>query len=346
MNATDFTIDEQAAWAAVQRRDRTFDGRFVTGVLCTGIYCRPSCAARHPARDNVRFFADGAAARGAGLRACRRCRPDEVARDAAAVRMALALIEAAETRPDLAQLGEATGYSPAHFQRLFRRAVGLSPAAYHRARRLERADDALGKRESVTEAIYAAGHEAPSQFYRDRKGRGMAPSIWIKGGAGARIDWAIAQTSLGPILVAASDRGVCRVAFGEGEEALRRRFPNADLGAGDDEFAALVQQVVDQVEAPGRPAYIPMDVQGTVFQQRVWDALCSIPPGETRSYGEIAALLGAPKASRAVGGANGANGVAVLIPCHRVIAADRTLGGYAYGLEIKRELLRREKPES
>lgn len=343
MSATDPSIDEQAAWAAVQRRDRNFDGRFVTGVMSTGIYCRPSCAARHPARGNVRFFANGAAARDAGLRACRRCRPDDVARDAAAIRTALALIAEAETRPDLAGLGEATGYSPAHFQRVFRRAVGLSPAAYYRARRLERADDVLAKRQTVTEALYEAGHEAPSQFYRDRKGRGMAPSIWVKGGAGACISWAVAETTLGPVLIAASDKGVCRVAFGESEEALRRRFPNAHLAEGNDDFAALVQQVVDQVETPGQPVDIPMDVQGTVFQQRVWDALRSIPAGETRSYGEIAAMLGVPGASRAVGGANGANGIAVLIPCHRVIAANRTLGGYAYGLEIKQELLRREK---
>lgn len=345
MSRMDLTIDEQSAWAAVQRRDRRFDGRFVTGVLSTGIYCRPSCAARHPARGNVRFFADGEATRNAGLRACRRCRPDDVQRDAAAVATALAMIEKAERRPDLARLGEATGYSPTHFQRVFKSAVGLSPAAYFRARRLERADDALGTRHSVTEAVYEAGHETPSQFYRDRKGRGMAPSIWVKGGAGARIRWAVAETTLGPILVAASDKGVCRVAFGEGEDALHQRFPNAELIEGDIGFASLVQQVVDQVEAPGRAFDIPIDVQGTVFQQRVWDALRTIPAGETRSYGEIAAMLGVPGASRAVGGANGANGVAVLIPCHRVIAADRSMGGYAYGLAIKQELLRREKPE-
>ncbi|MDG6078624.1 bifunctional DNA-binding transcriptional regulator/O6-methylguanine-DNA methyltransferase Ada [Erythrobacter litoralis] len=343
MAREDAPIDETQAWAAVQRRDRAFDGRFVTGVLSTGIYCRPSCAARHPARENVRFFADGVAAQAAGLRACKRCLPDDVRRDAAAVALALSLLDEAETPPGLAALAERTGYSPTHFQRVFKRSVGLSPSAFARSRRQQRADDALTGSGYVTDAIYEAGHESASHFYRERKGRGMAPSIWVKGGAGATIRWAVAETTLGPLLVAASDKGVCRIAFGEDEMALRSRFPNADLSRGDEAFAALVRQVVQAVETPAADVGIPLDVQGTAFQQRVWDALRRIPPGETRSYGQLAAELGNPKASRAVGGANGANGVAVLIPCHRVIAADGTLGGYAYGTAIKQELLRREK---
>ena len=346
MARDDAPIDEEDAWAAVQRRDRAFDGRFVTGVLSTGIYCRPSCAARHPARENVRFFADGEAARSAGLRACKRCLPEDVRRDAAAVALALSLLDETETPPGLTALAERTGYSPTHFQRIFKRSVGLSPSAYARSRRQQRADDALMDNSRVTDAIYEAGHESASNFYRERKGRGMAPSIWVKGGAGTTIRWAVAQTSLGPLLVAASDKGVCRIAFGEDEAALRSRFPNADLSPGDETFATLVRQVVQAVESPGTDADIPLDVQGTAFQQRVWDALRRIPPGETRSYGELAAELGNPQASRAVGGANGANGVAVLIPCHRVISADGTLGGYAYGTAIKEELLRREKDAS
>ena len=340
----DRTLDAEAAWAAVQRRDRGQDGCFVTGVLSTGIYCRPSCAARHPRRENVRFFADGAAARAAGLRACLRCRPDDIARDEAAVLAAIDEIRLAdESAPSLAELASLTGYSAAHFQRLFTRATGLSPAAYARALREERARAALGEEGSVTGAIYAAGYQAPSRFYDDTKGRlGMNASDWRKGGAGRTIHYAVVDTTLGSMLVAATEKGVCCLSFGEDRAHLERRFPHAMLEEGGEQFRALFEQVVEAVERPGTGASIPLDVRGTAFQQRVWAALRTIPPGETMSYGELAAALGNPKASRAVGGANGANHVAVLIPCHRVVAHDGTLGGYAYGLEIKRELLRRE----
>ncbi len=340
---TDHALDPESAWAAVQRRDRTFDGRFVTGVLSTGIYCRPSCGARHPARRNVRFFADGAAARQAGLRACQRCRPDEVARDEAAVRAAIAAIGNGQGTT-LAKLASLTGYSPTHLQRVFKQATGISAAAYTKALRDERTRDLLERADSVTQALYAAGYEAPSRFYDGVAGRlGMRPGEWRRGGAGQVIRFAIAPTSLGPMLVAATQRGVCCVSFGEGEAQLRRRFPKADVREGDADFAGLMQQVIAAVERPGTGYDIPLDVQGTAFQQRVWDALRAIPAGETRSYGQLAALLGNPKASRAVGGANGANKIAVLIPCHRVVAGDGTLGGYAYGAEIKAELLRRER---
>lgn len=335
-------FDADQAWAAVLRRDRRFDGRFVTGVLTTGIYCRPSCAARHPERGNVRFFSDGAEARAAGLRACKRCLPDDVSRDERAVLDAIAAIKAGVgvTLEDLAEL---TGYSPSHFQRVFKRATGLSPSAYARALREDRAREALSDETSVTEAIYAAGYESPSRFYENTKGRlGMQASDWSNGGKGRVIHWTVIATSLGDMLVAATDKGVCCLSFNEGEEDLRARFPKAELVEGGDEFRALFEQVTAAVEEPGSGASIPLDVKGTAFQQRVWQALCEIPAGETRSYGELAAALGKPTASRAVGGANGANNIAVLIPCHRVIAADGTLGGYAYGLEIKQELLRRE----
>ena len=337
-------LDAEKAWSAVLRRDRSFDGHFVTGVLTTGIYCRPSCAARHPARGNVRFFAGGAEARAAGLRPCKRCLPDDVARDEAAVLAAIDEIKSSQGMPQLAELAEAVGYSPSHFQRVFTRATGLSPAAYARALREERAREALSGGGSVTEAIYEAGFEAASRFYDSMQGKlGMAPSAWVRGGEGVTIHWAVIATTLGPMLVAATGKGVCRLSFNEGAVDLEARFPNAELIEGREEFAALLQRVVDAVERPGTGGDIPLDVRGTAFQERVWAELRKIPPGETRSYAEIAAAAGKPSAVRAAGSANGANNVAVLIPCHRVIRSDGSLGGYAYGLDIKRELLAREK---
>lgn len=340
-------IDKDTAWQAFARRDRSFDGRFVIGVLTTGIYCRPSCAARQPRRENVRFFADGAEARAAGLRACKRCRPDDVARDEAAVLAAIDEIKTSAEEiggcPQLAELAQAVGYSPSHFQRVFTRATGLSPAAYARALREERAREALSNGSSVTEAIYLAGFEAPSRFYDSMEGKlGMAPSAWVKGGEGTTINWAVVGTSLGPMLVAATNKGVCRLSFSEGREELAARFPNADLVEGGEAFADLLRRVVEAVERPGTAGDIPLDVRGTAFQERVWAELRKIPPGETRSYAEIAAAAGNPRAVRAAGSANGANNVAVLIPCHRVVRSDGSLGGYAYGLDIKRELLSRE----
>ncbi|MEM6477048.1 MAG: bifunctional DNA-binding transcriptional regulator/O6-methylguanine-DNA methyltransferase Ada [Pseudomonadota bacterium] len=344
-------ISETEAWAAVQRRDRAFDGQFVTGVLTTGIYCRPSCAARHPHRKNVRFFASGSEAREAGLRACKRCKPDDVSRDEAAVLAAIDEIKSAglgeDGAPSLAELAQLTGYSPTHFQRVFKRATGLSPAAYARALREERARDALQSGASVTDAVYEAGYSAPSRFYADMKGKlGMQASDWRDGGKGRVIHWSVIETSLGKMLVAATETGVCCLAFDEGESELAARFPKAELVEGGADFSALFDSVVAAVETPASDcSHIPLDVKGTAFQQRVWQALREIPAGETRSYGELAAALGNPKASRAVGGANGANNIAVLIPCHRVIAADGGLGGYAYGTDIKSELLKREQKD-
>jgi AraC family transcriptional regulator of adaptative response/methylated-DNA-[protein]-cysteine methyltransferase len=341
-------IADDEAWTAVLARDRSFDGRFVTGVLSTGIYCRPSCSARHPKRANVRFFGDGAAARGEGLRACKRCSPDDVSRDERAVLSAVTAIKQAAEGPDgplaLTELAAEAGYSVSHFQRLFSRATGLSPAAYARALRQERAVEALSAGERVTDALYDAGFNAPSRFYAASEGRlGMKPSAWRCGGQGVTIRWAVVATSLGAMLVAATDKGVCRLSFHEGREEIAARFPNAELIEGGEAFAALVEQIVASVEKPGDSRHIPLDVQGTAFQEAVWQQLRRIPPGETRSYAEIAAAVGKPGAVRAAGSANGANNVAVLIPCHRVIRSDGSLGGYAYGLEIKRRLLEREQ---
>jgi AraC family transcriptional regulator of adaptative response/methylated-DNA-[protein]-cysteine methyltransferase len=336
-------IDSDMAWAAVLRRDRAQDGRFVTGVLSTGIYCRPSCAARHPRRENVRFFRDGAAARAAGLRPCRRCRPDDVARDEAGVANALAFIAAAEEPPALDAVAAVAGYTPHHFLRLFRRATGLTPAAYARALRARRTETALEETATVTEAIYDAGYAAPARFYADASARlGMTPSAWRDGGKGVAIRWAIAPTSLGRMLVAATDRGICRLSFEEDESALAERFPKAEIAPGGKDFADLVRRTVEAVEAPARPHDLPLDVKGTAFQEAVWRELSRIPPGETLSYAALAARAGKPGAARAAGSACGANNVAILIPCHRAKRGDGSLGGYAYGLAIKRELLARE----
>ncbi len=344
MVSDDQALFAEEAWTAVMARDRAFDGRFVTGVLTTGIYCRPSCAARHPLRANVRFFTDGAGARAAGLRACQRCRPDDLARDETAILTVLAAIRDAETPPALSDLATAAGYSPAHLQRLFVRHTGLSPAAYARALRAERMADTLSSAHSVTEAIYDAGFSGPSRFYASADRLGMAPSAWIDGGRGATIRWAVVPTTFGPMLVAATDKGVCRLSFAEDRAALAARFPRATLVEGGAAFADLLSQVIAAVETPGTGDHIPIDVRGTAFQEAVWRALRTIPRGQTRTYGEIAAAIGHPQAVRAAGSANGANHVSVLIPCHRVIRSDGSLGGYAWGLDIKRELLARESP--
>lgn len=258
--------------------------------------------------------------------------------------MAIAAIKAAEQPLALAGLAADNGYSPAHFQRLFKRATGLSPAAYARALRMERAADALSAGTRVTDAVYDAGFNAPSRFYAASEGRlGMTPSAWANGGRGVTIRWAVAQTSLGPMLLAATGKGVCRLSFGEGREALETRFPHAELVEGGEAFSALLGYVIASVEAPGQMRDVPLDVRGTAFQEAVWRELRRIPPGETRSYAEIAAAVGKPGAVRAAGSANGANNVAVLIPCHRVIRSDGSLGGYAYGLEIKQKLLDAER---
>ena len=338
----DGIIDPDQAWRAVMARDRAHDGRFVTGVLSTGIYCRPSCAARHPARANVRFFADGAAARAAGLRPCKRCLPDDVARDEAAVAKAIDLLSQEEP-PRLEALAAAVGYAPHHFHRLFKRATGVTPGAWVRALRGERAQAVLAEGGRVTDAIYDAGYSGPSRFYAEAGARmGMTPRAWRDGGAGVTIRWATAQTHLGTMLLAATAKGICRLSFDEGEAELAARFPKARLEAGGEGMAGLLAAAVAAVDRPGRMASLPLDVAGTAFQQAVWAELMRIPPGETRSYAQIAAAVGRPGAVRAAGSANGANPVAVLIPCHRVVRSDGSLGGYAWGLDRKQALLARE----
>jgi AraC family transcriptional regulator, regulatory protein of adaptative response / methylated-DNA-[protein]-cysteine methyltransferase len=336
-------LDDQSAWAAFMARDRAWDGRVIGAVKTTGIYCKPSCPARRPKRENVEFFRDGAAARAVGYRPCLRCKPDEVGRDREAVARAVRLIEQAEEPPSLAALAAAVGYAPHHFQRLFTRDVGVSPAQYARGLRAKRATTALKDNGTVTEAIYEAGYSGPSRFYADAKERlGMTPSAWRDGGRGATIRWTVVASSLGPLLIAATDKGICRLTFEDDDGSLRRLFPNATLVEDDGSMSELVQGALTAVERPLAAPDLPLDVAGTAFQEAVWRELRKIPPGETRSYAQIAAAVGKPGAVRAAGSANGANHVAVLIPCHRVVRSDGSLGGYAGGVERKRKLLAAE----
>lgn len=340
---TDTAIDTELAWAAFAARDRAHDGRFVVAVETTGIYCKPSCPARHPQRRHVRFYRDPAEARAAGFRACLRCKPDEVGRARVAVARAVALIEAAEEAIPLDELAARVGYAPHHFHRLFKRATGVTPAAYARGLKARAVAEALKEETNVTEAIYEAGYSAPSRFYEGGARRlGMTPSAWKRGGAGVTIRWTVADTSLGPMLVAATDKGLCRVSFDEDEAALRARFPNAEIVPGGAALAELAARVVAEVETPGRDRDLPLDVQGTAFQEAVWQALRQIPAGETRTYSELAAIAGNPRAVRAAGTACGANHVSIVIPCHRAQRSDGSMGGYAYGIDRKIALRRRE----
>jgi AraC family transcriptional regulator, regulatory protein of adaptative response / methylated-DNA-[protein]-cysteine methyltransferase len=339
-------IDRDWAFAAFDRRDRSLDGRFVGAVKTTGIYCKPSCPARRPLRENVEFFATAAEARAAGYRACKRCLPDDVGRDADGVARALVLIAASDERVSLEAMAAAAGYAPHHFHRVFKRAMSVTPAAYVRGERAKRAEAALAANGRVTDAIYDAGYSGPSRFYAESKGRlGMTPSAWKNGGAGVTIRWAVVDTTLGKMLLAATEKGICCLSFDEGESDLRRRFPKADIQLGDAGFDALAKAAVAAVDHPAQMPSLPLDVQGTAFQQAVWAELQRIPPGETRTYAQIAAAVGKPNAVRAAGSANGQNRVAVLIPCHRVIRTDGSLGGYAYGLERKAKLLALENAQ-
>ena len=336
------TIDLENAWTAFEARDRSWDGRVIGAVTTTRIYCKPSCPARRPRRENVEFYLDAEAARAAGYRACMRCRPDEVGRDREAVAKAAQLIEQAEEPPLLGDLATAVGYAPHHFQRLFTRDMGVSPAAYARAIRARRAEAHLQEDKPVTEAIYDAGYAAPSRFYADAKARlGMTPSAWRDGGRGETIRFVVADSTLGPLLIAATPKGICRLTFGEDENVLRRRFPNATILPDDGTIAPWVSAALGQIEQPS-DHQLPLDVRGTAFQEKVWGELRKIPLGETRSYADIAAAVGNPGAVRAVGTANGSNPVAVLVPCHRVIRSDGTLGGYGGGLPNKVKLLAAE----
>jgi AraC family transcriptional regulator of adaptative response/methylated-DNA-[protein]-cysteine methyltransferase len=338
-------LDPDTAWAAFERRDRSWDGRIIGAVSTTGIYCKPSCPARRPKREHVTFYATGEEARAAGYRPCLRCKPDEVSRDREAVAKAVKLIEQAEEPLALADLADAVGYAPHHFQRIFKRDLGVSPAEYVRGLRNRRTEQALKANGRVTDAVYEAGYSGPSSFYSDAKERlGMTPSAWRDGGRGETIRWTYFDSPLGQMLIAATAKGICRLTFDDSPEALRRLFPKATIVEDAGGLKQLVEGALEAIERPLAAHELPIDVAGTAFQEAVWRELRKIPVGETRSYAEIAAAIGQPKAVRAVGTANGDNHVAVLIPCHRVIRSDGSLGGYAGGLERKRKLLSNEQP--
>lgn len=341
-------------WAAVVARSAAADGRFWYSVQTTGVYCRPSCAARAPRPENVRFHASCAEAEAAGFRPCQRCRPQQptaLSHHAALVTEACRLIEgaAAGGAPTLDALAAQVGLSASHLHRIFKQATGLTPKAYAAAQRAQRLRSALGEQPtaSVTDAIYGAGYQSSSRFYeQSAQVLGMTPSHYRAGGAAQDIRFAIGQCSLGAILVAQSDRGICAILLGDDADTLARdlqdRFAHANLIGGDAAFETLVAQVVAFVEAPGLGLHLPLDVRGTAFQQRVWQALQAIPPGRTASYAEVAQRIGAPTAVRAVAQACAANALAVAIPCHRVVKSDGALSGYRWGVERKRALLTRE----
>lgn len=336
-------LDADTAWAAFMRRDRGWDGRIIGAVKTTGIYCKPSCPAKRPRRENVEFFATGEEARAAGFRPCLRCKPDEVGRDREAIAKAVKLIEEAEDAPGLNEIAEAVGYAPHHFQRLFKRDLGVSPAEYSRGVRSRRAEEALKENGRVTDAVYDAGYSGPSGFYSDARERlGMTPSAWRDGGRGETIRWTHFDSPLGRMMIAATSKGICRLTFDDDVHSLNRLFPNAVIVEDAGGLKALIEGVLAAIEKPLAMRDLPIDVAGTAFQEAVWRELRKIPAGETRSYAQIAAAIGQPKAVRAVGTANGDNHVAVLIPCHRVIRSDGSLGGYAGGLDRKRKLLAAE----
>ena len=335
---------DDARWAVVVARDAAFDGQFVTAVETTGIYCRPSCPAKRPNRANVRFYDTSEAAERAGFRPCKRCKPGEPSLSelhTQKVREACRLIETADETSKLDHLAEAVGLSPYHFHRIFKAVLGVTPKAYATAHRHHRVRNELGKSATVTQAIYDAGFNSNGRFYAtSTEVLGMTPSQFRAGGADAEIKFAIGQSSLGLVLIAASDKGVCAIFFGDDADGLardlKRQFPQARLVGRDAAFEELAAKVIGFVENPRAGLDLPLDIRGTAFQHRVWQALCRIPPGSTASYADIAKAIGVPKAVRAVARACGSNRIAVAIPCHRVIGSDGSLTGYRGGIERKR----------
>ncbi|MBK6686555.1 MAG: bifunctional DNA-binding transcriptional regulator/O6-methylguanine-DNA methyltransferase Ada [Deltaproteobacteria bacterium] len=337
-------------WVRLQRRDPSADGVFYFGVESTGVYCKPTCKSRAPKPENVHFFDSPAAAEAAGFRACRRCEPNvapKQERQAQAVAELCRWIEEAEVPPKLAELAARVGWSVGYTQRTFLAITGLTPKAYAAARRVERAKVALSSQATVTEAIYAAGFLSSSRFYEGVADHlGMKPSEYRSGGKNLIIDYAIGPCRLGQVLVAATPRGVCAILLGDDQEPLKKelaeRFPKAQRVPAPEARAALLAQVVALVDHPAAGSTLPLDIQGTAFQRRVWAVLQTLAPGQVTTYSELAARIGAPKAVRAVAGACGKNPVAVAVPCHRVIGGDGKLTGYRWGLARKQQLLELE----
>ena len=342
--------DEQERWAAVVRRDPAADGQFFYSVATTGVFCRPSCPSRRARRENVFFHATCAEAERAGFRPCKRCRPDQlslVTQHAAMVANICQLIDTTDAIPSLDALAQAAGMSRYHFHRIFKAIAGMTPWAYAAAQRGKRMREKLAGSKTVTDAIYDAGFNSNGRFYAaSNQVLGMTPTSFRNGGDKIDIRFAVGQCSLGAVLVAATGKGVCAILLDDDPEFLVRdlqdRFPRANLLGGDNDFEQTVAQVVGFLDAPALGIELPLDIRGTVFQQRIWQALREIPPGSTVSYTELAKRIGAPKAVRAVAQACAANAIAVAIPCHRVVRSDGSLSGYRWGVDRKRALLERE----
>ncbi|HET7314784.1 bifunctional DNA-binding transcriptional regulator/O6-methylguanine-DNA methyltransferase Ada [Salinisphaera sp.] len=342
---------DRSRWQAVVSNDPDADGDFFYAVKTTGVYCRPSCASRRPRPENMVFFDTGAQAELAGYRACKRCAPGRASpaeRDRARVARACRMIGMSEKPPRLADLASRAGVSPYHFHRLFKRMTGLTPHQYASAERDNKVRARLAEGGRMTDALFDAGFNSSGHFYAGaRDTLGMTPKSFRDRGAGCSIRFAIGEARLGAILVAGTERGICAISLGDDPKRLvgelQDRFANAELLGGDRVFERYVARVVGFVQAPGTGLDLPLDIRGTVFQQRVWQALRQIPCGETATYADIAARIGSPKAARAVAGACAANTLALAIPCHRVVRTDGDLSGYRWGVERKRTLLRNEK---
>lgn len=337
-------------WSAVLEHKKDADGRFVYAVKTTGIFCRPSCSARRPKQKNVEFYEDAQSAVLAGFRPCLRCEPDqasEAERNAEIVADLCRFIENSAESPTLHQLALRAGFSTSHTHRLFKRVTGITPAGYAAAHRESLLRNGLQSDLAVTDAMYRAGYGSTSHFYEDtRKVLGMKPSQYRKGGFGLKIKFAVGECSLGSVLVAATEHGVCSISLGSDAEALvnelEKRFHSAELIAGDSDFDSTVASVVALIENPGSKVDLPLDIQGTIFQRRVWKAISQIPAGKTMTYSKIAELIGSPGAVRAVASACASNPLAIAIPCHRVVRTGGGLAGYRWGMGRKQELLRRE----
>lgn len=351
MEQNTISIEQDPRWQQVLNRDTAADGTFVYAVKTTGVYCRPSCPSRRAKPGNVSFYECMDEAETAGFRECRRCHPrgqspQDLSQEV--VVAACRLIERSDQQPNLDDLARSMGYSTSHFHRQFKAATGLTPKTYGAAHRMRKMRRELSRKESsVTSAIFDAGFNANSRFYEtSNDALGMTPTAFRKGGENAVIRFAVGECSLGSILVARSSKGICAISLGQDADQLVRdlqdSFPKADLIGNDGHFEALVAEVVGFIEAPRLGLNLPLDIQGTAFQQRVWQALRSIPSGETVSYSELAERIGNPSAVRAVARACAANKIAIAIPCHRVIRNDGNLSGYRWGVERKKVLLARE----
>ena len=348
------TAKEEGAswWRVVQAHDRRFDGHFVYGVRSTGIYCRPSCGSRRPRREQVRFFATAQAAEQAGFRACRRCRPQAAAADDPQRKLVERVCRAIEANPDgpvtLRSLSAAVGASPYHLQRTFKRLMGVTPRQYADARRMEGLKARLRRGEEVTQALYDAGYGSSSRLYERAPSKlGMTPATYRRGGKDMKISYTVVGSPLGRLLVARTERGLCAVSLGDSdarlEARLQREFPRAELHRDRNGLAEWVNTFLRYLDGRQPRLDLPLDVQGTAFQCRVWEELRRIPYGRTRTYGEVAAAIGQPGAARAVGHACATNPVPLVVPCHRVVRGDGGLGGYGLGIERKKKLLEREK---